>query len=333
VPITVIIKALKIEVDLSRSMFNVLCLIFLFTLSGFTPVHAAEKKTDKPEKTAKAEKKSAKKTTENATEQGEPTATIERSKLNIADPISENQLTANDIKHFIPASKIQTMLSGPDDFITLFSASTTAINKGVAILLPDWQESATSPKAINSLRKLLPAKGWTTIVIQPPNKPLQYPVQLSDTEKAEQENEKLLKPYISLLSAMLKKVREKADDYPGLILVIAQGNNAAITLDLFERNENKAPSALVLLSAYRFTEKENEKFAMQIANSVIPILDLSLEHDNKRVIEHLHQRKAFAEKELKVIYRQQQLTNFDVGYYPEDDLIKAISGWLKAIGW
>jgi hypothetical protein len=285
-----------------------------------------EQKTEPEKQPAPAKQES----TENADKVKTPE--IERSKISIAEPAPSSDQMAKDIQHYLRASDIKTMLSGTDDFITLFSDSTTSINKGVAIVIPDWQQSATNPKAINALRMALPAQGWTTIVVQPPSQPERYPVNPDQTD-AEQKNEELLTSYQELLSAMLVKVMEQAANYPGIFIVIAQGNNGALALDLYQQKRNKAPSALILLSGYRYTESEQDKFSMQIASSEIPVLDLYLSQDHPLVLSQVAKRKAKANKELKVFYRQQKINNLATGYYPEPDLLAAIMGWLRSIGW
>ena len=80
-------------------------------------------------------------------------------------------------------------MAGPDDYLTLVKRYTSANSKGVAILLPEWQQGATNPKAINFLRNALPAQGWSTIAIQPSNKPNNYPSTAITVAEQKKENE------------------------------------------------------------------------------------------------------------------------------------------------
>ena len=222
---------------------------------------------------------------------------------------------------------------GTDDFLTITQPDVHSSDKGVAILLPDWGQAAVNPKAINFLRKRLPEEGWTTITIQPMEKPLGYPIHHEKPNIAEEENNKLLIDYQQQLSPMLTSVMEKAADYPGIFIVIAQGNNAAQLLNIYLQEEVEKPNALILLSAHLLTDKDNAQLSTSIAESEIPILDLWLKKDSYWVNHFAKQRAMYARKELKTYYRQRQLTNFNTGYYPEQALAKEIKGWLTTIGW
>jgi hypothetical protein len=89
----------------------------------------------------------------------------------------------------------------------------------------------------------------------------------------------------------------------------------------------------VLLSAHLLTEKDNKSYAKALASIDVPILDLYLKHDNSTVLSLAPLSRSQSKKQLKVYYRQRQLSNLITGYYPHQELLKAINGWLKHIGW
>ena len=256
----------------------------------------------------------------------------------IKEPIPLTKQYKAALKHCLTSEQVKPLLAGPDDYLTLVKRYTSANSKGVAILLPEWQQGATNPKAINFLRNALPAQGWSTIAIQPSNKPDNYPSTAITVAEQKKENELILKEYKNKLGAMLNAVMNTAKEYPGIVLVIAQGNNAALLVDLYSETGNQLPNALILLSSYRksnqaLTNSVNEEFARQLAFTELPVLDLYLKHDNPLVLAKAAQRKSFAQQEMKVYYRQRQLNNNVTGYYPEKELLNQINGWLKAIGW
>ncbi len=258
--------------------------------------------------------------------------------VEIAEPISLELQQKNDINHYLANEKIKPILAGPDDYLTLVTKNSSPNNKGVAILLPDWQQRATSPKAINFLRKALPKQGWTTITIQPANKPNNYPSESLSIEDQQKENDQILNSYQAKLSVMISAVMAKAKDYPGIVIVIAQGNNGAMLADLYSQEKNKPANALILLSSYRqtshgFIDSANEDFAQSIATSDYPVLDLTLKHDHPIVISKTAQRVALAKQEMKIYYRHRLLNNSMTGYYPETELLSQINSWLKSIGW
>lgn len=256
----------------------------------------------------------------------------------VKPPVALTKQHNEDLKHYVGNNQVKPLLAGPDDYLTLFKKHTSANNKGVAILLPEWQQGATNPKAINFLRNSLPSQGWNTIAIQPSNKPNNFPsVALSLTEQKE-ENEATLKEYKQKLSALLNSVMNTAREYPGIVLIIAQGNNGALLTEIYSEEGTQQPNALILLSSYRQSSYElidsvNERFAHQLTSIEIPVLDLYLKLENSLVLAKAPLRKQMAKQEMKAYYRQRQLNNTISGYYPEQELLNQISGWLKVIGW
>ena len=256
----------------------------------------------------------------------------------VPKPIALTKQYKEDLKHYLTAEQIKPLLAGPDSYLTLVKKYTSANSKGVAILLPEWQQGATNPKALNYLRNILPSKGWNTIAIQPSNKPENYPSTAITVEEQKKENKLVLDDYKKKLSSMLNAVMNTARQYSGIVLVIAQGNNAALLVDLYSQEGSQRPNALIMLSSYRqsnhaLVNSVNEDFARQLAFTELPVLDLYLKHDNPLVLAKASQRKSFAKQEMKVYFRQRQLNNNVTGYYPEEELLSQINSWLKAIGW
>ena len=258
--------------------------------------------------------------------------------VDIPMPVSLELQQKNDLNHYLAKEEIKPILAGLDDYITLVTKHSSQNNKGVAILLPDWQQGATNPKAINFLRTALPKQGWTTITIQPASKPSNYPSLALKIEDQQKENDDIIKEYKEKMSVMINAIMKKAREYPGIVLMVAQGNNGAMLADLYHQGKNKPANALILLSSYlqtshAFIDSANEGFAQSIASSDYPVLDLTLKHDHPLVISKTAQRAALAKQEMKIYYRHRQLNNSMTGYYPERELLGQINGWLKTIGW
>lgn len=270
------------------------------------------------------------------------TNTNKESKVIIPLPVSQELQHKEDLTRYLPANNISPILAGPDDYLTLINENTSVNSKGVAILLPDWQQGAVSPKAINFLRKALPKQGWTTISIQPASKPDNFPsnaIAISDQKLA---NKTIIDNYKKKLSALINAVITKSKEYPGIVIIIAQGNHGAMLVDIFEQQNSSQdeiiPNALVLLSSYLLNSNElidetNTAFAKKLANSEYPVLDLYLQYDNPIVLNKAAQRLTIANQELKAYYRQRQIKNNATGYYPEKELLTQITSWLKSIGW
>ncbi len=304
--------------------FKLILTIILFTCTNLTAI-AQEDKQDEV-KTAEENNKDIKK----------------EKRITIPLPVSVEQQHKEDLTHYLPTNRITPILAGPDDYITLVDENTSVNNKGVAILLPDWQQGAVNPKAINFLRKVLPNQGWTTISIQPANKPKNYPSKALKISEQKQANKVIIDEYKAKLTALINAVLTKSKEYPGIVIIIAQGNHGGMLVDIFDQqNENQngtAPNALILLSSYllnssKLLDETNTAFAKKLAYSEYPVLDLYLKYDNLIVLDKAAQRLAIANQELKAYYRQRQINNNATGYYPEQELLTQINSWLKSIGW
>lgn len=307
---------------------NVISIILLFAVTNFIVLAAQDEKPSPDNDNAQT--KTAQSKTETKTKE-------------IPLPKSLTLQHKEDLTHYIPAKNVKPLLAGPDDYITLITESTSVNSKGVAILLPDWQQGATNPKAINFLRNRLPQEGWTTLSIQPDNIPENYPSNALKASEQQEANSTVIEAYKVKLGAMINAVIEKANDYPGIVMIIAQGSHGAMVVDLLDENESapiitQPPNALILLSSYLLTNNKlidgiNTEFATKLSYSEYPVLDLYLMHDNPIVLDKAGERLSLAKKEMKVYYRQRQLINSAMGYYPEEELISQLNGWLKSIGW
>jgi hypothetical protein len=264
------------------------------------------------------------------------------SNVTIPLPVSVTQQHKEDLTHYFPTNRVTPILAGADDYLTLIEENTSVNNKGVAILLPDWQQGAANPKALNFLRKALPKQGWTTISIQPTNKPSNFPSKALKVTEQQETNKTVIDDYKKKLGVLIKTVMTKSKEYPGIIIIIAQGNHGAMLVDIFDQQGTSPnatpPNALILLSSYLLNSNElldetNTAFAKALAFSEYPVLDLYLKYDNPIVLDKTVQRLSVAKQELKAYYRQRQINNNVSGYYPEQELLVQINSWLKAIGW
>lgn len=318
----------QLELTLLR-LFSWLVLISLLTLSSADSLALPfqDQENNSQEQIEEAKKKAD--DTADTSEQTLSKASNKRAKIFApVDAISQKE---QDLNHYLTKDNILPMLAGADDFITLIHENTASNQKGVMILLPDWQMSATSSNALNYLRETLPNQGWTTITIQPPSKPDGYPSNALKLIKKNEENKKNLDLYQDKLVLIMNAVMDKAKNYPGIFVVVSEGSNATLLGDLYSTGKLAAPSAMVMLSSYMLTDAQ--AFAETLAQSDVPILDLYLSREQQLVESNTALRKAQANKEMKVYYRQKRLHNNQAGYYPEKSLLIAINGWLKSIGW
>ncbi|WP_440876194.1 DUF3530 family protein [Thalassotalea sp. PLHSN55] len=313
-------------------------LSFLFVITSVSAQQASEDATlqQSTEQKSAEQQSTEPKSTEQASAATNDEQATSQSTDNISAPIDSGLQTSQDVKYYLAQENLQPMLAQAQEFLTLVRENTSPNEKGVVIILPEWQQAVAEPKALSFLGKTLPEQGWTTITIQPLNKPTNYPSKQEKLALAREENQKSLADYQQALAPIIKAVMEKAQDYPGIILMISQGQNAAQLQHYLADNtltKPDLPNALILLSAFMASEAENALFNQQVANSGVATLDLILLRDHPLVVNNAKQRKLLAKKEMKVIYRQHQFRNLTPGYYPEQALIKQINGWLRSIGW
>lgn len=261
----------------------------------------------------------------------EETNNKEKTTTRLIQAVEAKQQQHNeDLARYVDNS--EPLLVGLEKYTMIKNSSNTANNKGVMILIPDWQQPATTPKAIHYLQKALPNHGWATMTIQPMDKPAGYPSTAIKAVERKEENEKILTEYKKKLSAIYQAIIEKAKLMPGIFVVISEGNHAALFIDILA-DENEQPHAMIMLSSYRELPSENTLFSQNLAMSEFPVLDLFLKKDNRKVLTSAMQRRKQTNQEMKVDFRQRKLNNFYTGYYPQEILLKEIKGWLKSMGW
>jgi ATP-dependent Lon protease len=335
---------------MSRLFFILLTcyLTFAFMPMSAPPAWAQNQENQETQetqdKTKPAEKKKAdsvKDQQEKSTEEEESdssetppaSVTFNRADIKISDPVNKFSQQKADLQHYLNAEQIKPLLVGTEEYLTVIETNTTANSKGVMILVPDWQQSATSSKALNYLSKQLPLQGWTTITVHPPSKPDNYPSMALKQDVQREENSKTIEQYQKNLADVILSVNEKAKTYPGIIVVVAQGHHASLLANIYQKMPQDKPAALVMLSGYLNTQTENIQAAKNLAQTSLPILDLSLQRDHHLVATNVQLRKRFSNQELKTHFRQKQFNNIATGNYPKATLLKEINGWLKSIGW
>jgi len=312
----------------NRNLSLLFSLLFAlgFCLSPSAEAFQEESKPAQDEKTTEEEQTAE--TVNKASTRAQARHTIE-----MTAPADTQRQRVSDLKHYLSDENVQSLLVGPNEHTVLIETHATVNNKGVMILLPDWQQGATSPKATNYLRTVLPDHGWSTITIQPPNKPLAYPSTAEQEAQRQQENNETLASYQQELAALLTVVNDKAKSYPGIIIMISEGNHAALLYSMYQQNLIEQPMAYISLSGFLPDDVSALNSASSLAQIDLPVLDLSLKTDNRLIQQNVALRQKRVNQEHKAHFRQKQLFNIQTGYYPEAILIKEINGWLRSIGW
>lgn len=254
-------------------------------------------------------------------------------KSSIALPTALPEIYELDLKHYLPKGDYENITVGEREHLALLTTYDSESPKGIAILIPEWQQPATSPQAINELRKILPKQGWTTFSLQPLDKPENYPSNALDEVARAAENTEQLAQYQQQLAPLIAASIEKAKSFPGIIILIAQGQNAAQILSILQQPEFAKPNAYIMLSAYMPTTKATTIAAEHLSELTIPVLDLSLQADHFHVPNNVALRTRYVKQFAKSQYRHTTLFNFTTGYYDSNALAAQIKGWLTSLGW
>lgn len=294
-----------------------------------------ESENKKPEEQTQEEKKEVDPDTQE-TNEGNNSVYIEmfpRSEIEMAPPTDELVNKESDLKHYLPPQLVQPLTVGNKEISTLIDTNSAPNSRGVMIFLPDWNQSVANPQIFAPLRNKFPEQGWTTISMLPPKVPENYPSLALEAKDKMDEDKKTIEAYQESLATLINAVTEKAQDYPGIIIIVAAGHNASILLNIFQEESAELPAAFILVSAYMNEHSSNVESATNLSQLELPVLDLYLKTDSSLVKESAMLRKKMVNQELKSNYRQVEIFNIQTGYYPKHALITSINGWLKSIGW
>ena len=197
----------------------------------------------------------------------------------------------------------------------LVHKSEQSYQQGIAIILPEWQQTAS----LLPLSKALSRQGFDCVILLPT--PAQIKINPGDEKQQEAVQQQL-----ELWSNRLSGVDENMPASGGHRLLIAQGSSAVWLGQLLAADKLNKPDALVLLNAFYPDQQANNLQATQLSNSIYPVLDLYQENRSNWLIQTAQQRQLATKRSAKLNMRQQ--TIYDLSEAPEK-----ISGWLTTLGW
>ena len=197
----------------------------------------------------------------------------------------------------------------------LVHKSEQSYQQGIAIILPEWQQTAS----LLPLSKALSQQGFDCVILLPT--PAQIKINPGDEKQQEAVQQQL-----ELWSNRLSGVDENMPASGGHRLLIAQGSSAVWLSQLLAADKINKPDALVLLNAFYPDQQANNLQATQLSSSLYPVLDLYQENRSNWLIQTAQQRQLATKRSAKLNMRQQ--TIYDLSEAPEK-----ISGWLTTLGW
>jgi|GEM_PF-1564786 Protein of unknown function (DUF3530). len=197
----------------------------------------------------------------------------------------------------------------------LLHKSEQSYQQGVAILLPEWQQTAS----LLPLSKALSKQGFDCVVLLPT--PDQLRVNPGDEKQSKQVQQQL-----EQWSARLAGVDENMNAVKGHRLLIAQGSSAVWVSQLLATEKMIKPDAIVLLNAFYPDKQANAIEATQLSNDLLPTLDLYQDDKTNWLQEATRQRLSAVKRATKLNWRQQTIQDLT-------DAPMQISDWLTTLGW
>lgn len=249
------------------------------------------------------------------------------------------------------------------------SLNTTANLYGVAVLIGESGRPPASQQNLAMLTQYLNNLGWVTMQISPPT--VGFEPDLADDSKSEAQSEdqandsasqvdssandqattassstpsspqyqlhRISNAHFLLHEQELRErvsaVMQRAQNYSGFRLVIAQGTSAAWMIKMYAEEQIPSPDAFVAISAFWPQRNLNALIASYTANTPMPLLDIYSNHDNNWGLMSALERKNSSHKNLKLDYRQRHLTHTFNTQSDSEFVSKEIYGWLHYLGW
>jgi hypothetical protein len=281
----------------------------------------------------------------------------------------DNQLLRQlDIQRGLFADNYQSFNIDDQPIIYVLQENTTAITRGVAVLVADSGIPIVGQAGFAALANELNKIGWVTILLPAPDTGF-IPIISQDatitddgTTAVEQEtstaadtqvpspvaltaaldasksavttiNEQAFVKHEQQLISILQAGVEKSQEYPGFLLVISKGTSAAWLSKIYAEKTLDTPDAFVTISPYWPDRKRNQRLPEWIANTPMPVLDLYSGWDNGWARKTIVQREIAAIKALKLQYRQRELLGFNMHRQQNAYISKEIYGWISHMGW
>ena len=268
-----------------------------------------------------------------------------------------------DIERAFAPEVFKSVLLGETETLILLQESNLALTKGLAILVGETGRNGISDHALAMLAPQLNNVGWTTALVSAPA--LEFKAKeaaaadsVDDDTSNESSNEsqssaKLPPPHQYIgpeidtgliddalfteqkqaFQLLISTVQQERENYPGFLLVVAQGTSAAWLADLYVEETLPSPDAMVSLGINWPQHNLNQRIPELIAKTEFPVLDITNQFDSRWSQNTAAGRKVAALKALKLHYRQREIIGPQLQHYQMDYLTREIHGWLTYLGW
>lgn len=272
-----------------------------------------------------------------------------------------------DIKRGLFPDEYKSMQSDDKQVFYIEHENSTAITRGVAILISDVGTSMVSQQGLAPLAAELNKIGWATVLLSAPELQNSSQSNESPTESPADENAATVEPQTDAetsssaalsapspvhnkgaenriasdtfdkqqeeFEALLKVGVKKSAEYPGFYIVIAQGSSAAWITKIYSEFKSNTPDAYIAVSPFWPDRSYNLQLPKIMAKTPMPVLDIYDNWDNDWVLSTVKKREMAATRSLKLLYRQRQLIGANQLEQQAHYLSKEIHGWLSHMGW
>lgn len=259
--------------------------------------------------------------------------------------VDKQLLSTLDLERELFSDQYIKLTVADQDLVVVLNENTNAIARGVAVLLTESNTTLTSNQGLAPLVAYLTELGWVTMLVPSPATDF---LSLPETEVNTQENplppssvkmsvkhitQQALDEHLEKLTLTMQAISDKAKEYPGFVLVIAQGTSAASLTHLYAEETLPSPDAMVVIAPFWPDRTYNNLLATNLANTSIPILDLHSDKDNAWSLSSVALRKVATIKSLKLHYRQREIIGVNNMEQAAPYVSKEIYGWLSHMGW
>lgn len=264
-----------------------------------------------------------------------------------------------DMQQSRPQDTFESLLAGETQVPMVVQEAETTISKGVAVILTEAGQGPLYHQGVAPLANELNKVGWVTFSIPAPilKSSQQAPANSqgqADTQVANEQSANMTDPQKPLarfesvkqiseqqiqsqqqqIQLLMRAAASRATDFAGFFMVVSQGASAAWLTKLYSEGRLESPDALVAVGPYWPDRKLNNELASLLANTSMPVLDITSQWDNTWAQQTHEQRRIAARKSLKLHYRQRQLLDVPLAEHQQFAyLAKEIYGWVTHMGW
>ncbi|CAM4160545.1 DUF3530 domain-containing protein [Pseudoalteromonas ostreae] len=267
-------------------------------------------------------------------------------------------ISSNDLSRLMPQDELKPLLAGDTEFLSLYRQHMSAQQRGVVLIIPDWQHLPTNNNGLNFLRTQLNDLGYATIAMTVPDIDWQAVPPTDERETTEPAateqatnldnsadtatpvvhvdaiahmSNAIIDNYKLNLIARFNALYQSALDEAGKIVVIAQGASAGVLIEHYGEFPNTNIDAFVSLSSYLPNSKRNQQLNATISTISPPLLDIYYNIDNPDLLLSVADRKRWVKRHSKYDYRQRELFGLRSESEQHERLTKEVDGFLRRL--